>query len=65
MPGKTELAVGTPVVVEMACDGLPNKVLIRGIVTAWRPALPRMRIRAGATYTFEADGDGEAPLTIV
>ena len=46
-PTTTELAPGTQVVVEMACDGLPNKVLIRGKVTAWRPALPRMRIRAG------------------
>jgi Tfp pilus assembly protein PilZ len=54
-PTTTELAVGTPVVVEMACDGLPNKVLIRGTVTAWRPALPRMRIRAGATVAFDAE----------
>jgi Tfp pilus assembly protein PilZ len=54
-PTTTELAIGTPVVVEMACDGLPNKVLIRGVVTAWRPALPRMRIRAGATVAFEAE----------
>jgi Tfp pilus assembly protein PilZ len=54
-PTTTELAPGTPVVVEMACDGLPNKVLIRGNVTAWRPALPRMRIRAGATVAFEAE----------
>src|SRR3954466_6956160 len=53
-PTTTELAVGTPVVVEMACDGLPNKVLIRGTVTNWRPALPRMRIRAGATGGVEA-----------
>jgi len=54
-PTTTELAVGTPVVVEMACDGLPNKVLIRGTVTAWRPALPRMRIRAGATVAFDPE----------
>jgi len=54
-PTTTELAVGTPVVVEMACDGLPNKVLIRGTVTAWRPALPRMRIRAGATVAFDTE----------
>jgi len=54
-PTTTELAPGTAVVVEMACDGLPNKVLIRGTVTNWRPALPRMRIRAGATVAFEAD----------
>ena len=52
-PTTTELQVGTPVVVEMACDGLPNKVLIRGTVTDWRPALPRMRVRAGATVAFE------------
>jgi Tfp pilus assembly protein PilZ len=54
-PTTTELPVGTAVVVEMACDGLPNKVLIRGTVTAWRPALPRMRIRAGATVAFDAE----------
>ena len=54
-PTTTELVPGTAVVVEMACDGLPNKVLIRGTVTNWRPALPRMRIRAGATVAFEAD----------
>ena len=46
----------------MACDGLPNKVLIRGIVTAWRPALPRMRVRAGATVAFEADESRQARL---
>ena len=57
-PTTTELAGGTAVVVELACDGLPNKVLIRGTVRAWRPALPRMRVRAGATVEFETD---EAP----
>ncbi len=54
-PTTTELPVGAPVVVEMACDGLPNKVLIKGTVTAWRPALPRMRVRAGATVAFDED----------
>ncbi len=54
-PTTTELPPGTAVVVEMACDGLPNKVLIRGTVTSWRPALPRMRVRAGATVAFDAD----------
>jgi hypothetical protein len=39
----------------MACDGLPNKVLIKGTVTAWRPALPRMRVRAGATVAFDEE----------
>lgn len=54
-PTTTELSPGTSVVVELACDGLPNKVLIRGNVLSWRPALPRMRVRAGATVEFEAD----------
>ena len=63
-PTTTELAAGTPVVVEMACDGLPNKVLIRGIVTAWRPALPRMRVRAGATVAFEADESAKRDFVI-
>jgi Tfp pilus assembly protein PilZ len=54
-PTTTELTAGTAVVVELACDGLPNKVLIRGNVLSWRPALPRMRVRAGATVEFETD----------
>jgi Tfp pilus assembly protein PilZ len=54
-PTTTELGPGTAVVVELACDGLPNKVLIRGNVLSWRPALPRMRVRAGATVEFETD----------
>jgi Tfp pilus assembly protein PilZ len=57
-PTTSELSPGTPVVVELACDGLPNKVLVRGIVLSWRPALPRMRVRAGAAVEFEPD---EAP----
>jgi Tfp pilus assembly protein PilZ len=63
-PTTTELAIGTPVVVEMACDGLPNKVLIRGTVTAWRPALPRMRIRAGATVAFEAEESAKRDFVV-
>ena len=48
-PTTTELQPGTPVVVEMACDGLPNKVLIRGTVTDWRPpACMSMSLRAKA-----------------
>jgi hypothetical protein len=57
-PTTTELQPGTPVVVEFACDALPNKVLIRGSVLSWRAALPRMRVRAGATVEFDPD---EAP----
>jgi len=57
-PTTSELTPGTAVVVEFACDPLPNKVLIRGNVQNWRPALPRMRVRAGATVEFDAE---EAP----
>ena len=57
-PTTTELQANTPVVVEFNCDALPNKVLIRGTVLTWRPALPRMRIRAGATVEFDPE---EAP----
>jgi hypothetical protein len=57
-PTTTELQPNTPVVVEFNCDALPNKVLIRGMVLSWRPALPRMRIRAGATVEFDPE---EAP----
>jgi Tfp pilus assembly protein PilZ len=63
-PTTTELSVGTAVVVEMACDGLPNKVLIRGTVTAWRPALPRMRIRAGATVAFDEEEKGKRDFVV-
>jgi Tfp pilus assembly protein PilZ len=63
-PTTTELHPGTPVVVEMACDGLPNKVLIRGMVTAWRPALPRMRVRAGATVSFDADESAKRDFVV-
>src|SRR5579859_3465938 len=45
------------VIVEIDCDGLPNKVLFRGTVMTWRPALPRLRVRAGATVAFAAEED--------
>jgi Tfp pilus assembly protein PilZ len=48
----TPLETSEDVIVELVCDGLPNKVLIRGTVVAWRPALPRLRVRAGATVEF-------------
>jgi Tfp pilus assembly protein PilZ len=48
----TPLEADENVIVELVCDGLPNKVLFRGTVLAWRPALPRLRVRAGATVAF-------------
>ena len=54
-PTTTELAVNTEVVVELSAPALPNKVLIRGRVKSWRPALPRLRVRAGAIVEFLAE----------
>lgn len=50
----TPLSPGAPVVIDLHCDGLPNKVLLRATVHSWRPALPRLRIRAGAVVAFDA-----------
>ncbi|HJZ87467.1 MAG TPA: PilZ domain-containing protein [Polyangia bacterium] len=72
-PTTTELAPGNEVIVEVNADELPNKVLLRGHVKWWRPALPRLRVRAGALVEFEPDekdkrdfvvrvlGGGESP----
>jgi len=49
VPTTDELESGQSVIVEISSQLLPNKVLIRGAVQSWRPALPRMRVRAGAT----------------
>lgn len=57
-PTTRQLAPETPVVVEIICKALPNRVMIRGKVVSWRPALPRLRVRAGALVKFDAD---EAP----
>lgn len=53
----TPLEADESVIVELVCDGLPNKVLFRGTVLAWRPALPRLRVRAGATVAFAPEED--------
>jgi hypothetical protein len=53
----TKLSPDEPVIVELICDGLPNRVMIRSSVVSWRPALPRLRVRAGAVVEFEADED--------
>lgn len=55
VPTTDELTVGEQVIVEISSNLLPNKVLIRGTVQAWRPALPRMRVRAGATIVLDTD----------
>lgn len=55
VPTTDEVEAGQLVIVEVASQLLPNKVLIRGTVQTWRPALPRMRVRAGATIELAAD----------
>src|SRR3569833_787424 len=55
VPSTDELQSGQSVIVEVSSNLLPNKVLIRGAVQSWRPALPRMRVRAGATVQLDTD----------
>lgn len=55
VPTTDELQAGQPVIIEVASSLLPNKVLVRGAVQTWRPALPRMRVRAGATIELAPD----------
>lgn len=54
VPTTDPLVAGDDVMVEVTSPALPNKVLIRGLVAAWRPALPRLRVRAGATVQVPA-----------
>lgn len=54
-PTTTPLDEGANVICEITVPAIPNKVLIRGTVRAWRPALPRLRVRAGATVEFAPD----------
>jgi len=55
VPTTDELEPGQQVIIEVSSSLLPNKVLVRGAVQTWRPALPRMRVRAGATVDLAAD----------
>jgi hypothetical protein len=55
VPTTDELEPGQQVIVEVSSQILPNKVLVRGAVASWRPALPRMRVRAGATVELASD----------
>jgi Tfp pilus assembly protein PilZ len=63
VPTTDELASGQAVIVEISSNLLPNKVLIRGAVQSWRPALPRMRVRAGATV--QLDNEEQTKLTFL
>ncbi len=56
-PTTQPLEEGDSVVIELSVPALPNKVLIRGTVRSWRPALPRLRVRAGALVEFDREED--------
>ena len=51
-PTTKQLEPEAEVVVEIVCKVLPNRVFVRGTVVSWRPALPRLRVRAGALVRF-------------
>ena len=53
-PQPIPLQENQEVILEVSAPALPNKVLIRGIVRSWRPALPRLRVRAGAVVEFDS-----------
>jgi Tfp pilus assembly protein PilZ len=54
-PTTAPLEANQRVILELSAPALPNKVLIRGVVKSWRPALPRLRVRAGAVIEFDAN----------
>ena len=54
-PTTKQLAPDDEVVVEIICKALPNRVFVRGTVQSWRPALPRLRVRAGALVKFATE----------
>lgn len=54
-PTTRALAEGEAVAVEVYFPDMPNKMLLRGTVLSWRSALPRLRVRAGATVAFDSD----------
>ncbi len=57
VPTTTVMTESSAVMLELACRGLPNKVLIRGTVLSWRPAHPRLRIRAGVTVALSPEDE--------
>jgi Tfp pilus assembly protein PilZ len=63
VPTTDEVEAGQQVIIEVSSQLLPNKVLLRGTVQSWRPALPRMRVRAGAT--IEPSTDEQLKLTFL
>ncbi len=58
-PTTTAVEEGAEVIVELSAPALPNKLMIRSRVCSWRPALPRLRVRAGATVEFLPEEQGK------
>jgi Tfp pilus assembly protein PilZ len=54
-PTTTEHEEESPVVVDINFPELPNRAMFRGKVIWWRPALPRLRVRAGALVAIDDD----------
>jgi Tfp pilus assembly protein PilZ len=54
-PTTTPHEEGTSVIMDINFPILPNRTMVRGEVVWWRPALPRMRIRAGALVAVHPD----------
>ena len=55
VPTTDELKPQQALIIEVSSQFLPNKVLVRGTVQSWRPAQPRIRVRAGATIDLALD----------
>ena len=55
VPTTDELTPQLPVIIEISSQFLANKVLVRGTVQSWRPAQPRIRVRAGAKIDVAPD----------
>ena len=63
-PTTAPLPSGSDVLCELSIPAIPNKVLIRGKVVSWRPALPRQRRRAGALVAWTEDESTKASFVI-
>ena len=54
-PTTTRLNEGSEIIVDINFPELPNRAMVRGEVVWWRPALPRLRVRAGALVAVDEE----------
>jgi hypothetical protein len=59
VPTTDEFEPQQAVIIEISSQLLPNKVHVKGTILSWRPALPRMRVRAGATIEIASNEQGK------